>query len=90
MPDPIIPSGDDDAARRARTPLTCEFCGCRLTATGDVMGMSQRAKELRDAGDALADAQTETARLTAKLAETEAQIAALQAARPAPPAAETW
>jgi hypothetical protein len=79
----IIPTGEQPPVRKS---LICEFCACRLApATGDVLGMSDRAKKLRDAEDELQDATADIARLTAKLAEVEAQLAAARAATvPAP------
>jgi hypothetical protein len=64
-PADLLPPGDNDPpapAPRPRAGLVCEYCECRLTPTGDVLKLSDKAKRWRDtegAGDKL------TARITA-------------------------
>lgn len=76
--DPIIPA---DGARRG---ITCEFCECSLSASGEVLKKGTRAKALNALDD-------DNEKLRAKLATAETQIAALKtdldAARTPAPAA---
>lgn len=77
MPDELPPTdpvpGAPEPARARR--LTCDFCGCSLAPTGEVMRMSDDAKKYRDHGDTLAkrdvrisDLETEVRALKAELA----------------------
>jgi hypothetical protein len=68
-----------DATPRRAKPVVCEFCECRLTANGEVLSMSDRAKKLRDAEDDLRSVSEEAATLGARVKELEAKIAAAAA-----------
>lgn len=52
--------------------VVCEFCGCQVSGRGEVLSMSERAKELRKAEDR-AD------RLQATVTERDGEITTLQA-----------
>lgn len=82
---------DDTDGRR------CEFCHSKLTTKGEVLEMSTRARELRTLEDRLLREQqahgvtkNELVAAAQRVAELQAQIAAMQA--PAAPPAEsgTW
>jgi outer membrane murein-binding lipoprotein Lpp len=71
--------------------VTCEFCGSKLFASGEVKELSAKAKKLRESGDELAAtesklsaATSEVTRLTAEVAALNEKIAGLEANPPAP------
>jgi len=74
--DDLIPGGDP-APTPGPTPratrIQCDFCGCALAPSGDVLRMSDAAKVYRDASDAVAD-------LTAQLATVQQELSVAQAA----------
>jgi len=74
MPDDPIPS-DSGAGSERKKPVVCEFCGCRLTATGEVLGMSAAARKMRDAEDRLEDAVADVTRLVAEVSDLKEKLA---------------
>lgn len=72
----------DDGAARPRPPILCEFCGSKLTRRGEVLEMSDKAKQLRRLQDTIdklertiADKDEQLARLTAENADFRRQMA---------------
>lgn len=66
------PAPPEPAGRRR--DLRCQFCECSLTATGDVLKMSDRAKALRDFEDDLQDCKRDLADARKELADTQQAI----------------
>jgi hypothetical protein len=68
-PADLIPPADPPPGPRRPSPqlLTCEFCECRLTPTGDVLKLSDKAKAWRDT-------EGDREKLTKRLAELERQL----------------
>ena len=69
-----LPPGDDDPPDPTPAPrrnLKCEFCGCSLSAHGEVLKLSEQAKSWRD-GDGQAD------KLQKQIAAHETTIADLK------------
>jgi hypothetical protein len=67
-----------------RTAVTCEFCRCQLTASGEVLRMSTEAKAFREAADDLATANAEITELEAELTDVKSKLAAATAPPPTP------
>jgi hypothetical protein len=61
-----------DASRR------CEFCGSALTAKGEVLSMSQRARELRNLADDLAREKSAHASTQTQLQQARERVAELE------------
>jgi hypothetical protein len=51
-----------------RSAIVCEFCECKLTASGDILKMSDRAKALRKQEDTIDGLTADVQRLTSELA----------------------
>jgi hypothetical protein len=84
----------DPPPREPNARRCCEFCECQLTSAGEVLVMSQKARELRRQEETLttertAHGETKTALAAAhtKIAELEQQIAA---AAPAAKKQTSW
>lgn len=60
-PSPIVP----------KSRITCDFCGCSLAPSGDVLKMSDDAKAYRDGADKIDT-------LNATITDLESQIATLK------------
>lgn len=56
----------------------CEFCGCRLTAKGEVIQLSARARELRNHETQLAGIQAELTAARSELSSAQQRIAELE------------
>lgn len=67
---------EDVPGRKRATSVTCEFCECRLSAAGDVLQRSPKARALIDQDDAFAKATQKIATLDAKIAELQTELAA--------------
>lgn len=86
--DPPPPPQDDPPVRGSK--LVCEFCGCALAPSGDVLKVSARAREIREQDETIRDlkadlAAAETAADTYRSALERAERerdAALSAAQP--------
>jgi len=72
-----------------RDPVVCGFCESRLTARGEVLRLSDRAKALRDFEDDIEDVKRDLADAQAKVAQLERQNAELQAEL-TPKTARNW
>jgi len=77
MPDDLLPPVDPpdpigDPAPRRRASLVCEFCDCKLTPVGDVLNVSDKARNFRKLEDRIEI-------LTADLTKAQADLAAAQA-----------
>lgn len=75
----------------------CEYCDCKLTAKGEVLEMSQRARELRTLEDRLqreqqahATTKGELVAAAQRVAELQAQLAAMAPAPVIDAPAGTW
>jgi hypothetical protein len=68
-PDPAPPTPPTPTPGRA-TRITCDFCGCSLAPSGDVLRMSEEAKAFRDGAD-------EIERLQAVISTLESQVSTL-------------
>jgi uncharacterized protein YlxW (UPF0749 family) len=73
----------DDSTARTKRSLECEFCGCTLSATGEVLRRSKRAREMMDLSEESSrafkhadDLKQEIAALRKALAEAEAKATA--------------
>jgi hypothetical protein len=86
MPDEIIPPTEVAVVApvvSSASTLRCQFCDCSLTASGEVLRMSKRAKDLRDFEDDLEDAKRQlhdlgevNRQVQAELDELKRQLAA--------------
>lgn len=85
MSDPL-PPGDGDANKR--TKITCEFCECSLSASGDVLKIGGKAKAFRDSEGAIEKLNDRIAALETEAAQLKTDLEAARAAKPAdtPPA----
>jgi len=80
------PPDTPPAPSPARVPgtgyLQCDFCECKLTKTGEVYQVSEKAREFRDEGEkhrkAMQKADEEITALKSQLAAKDAEIAALK------------
>jgi hypothetical protein len=72
----LVP-GEEPPQPAGRKParITCDFCGCSLAVSGDVLSMSDQAKKMRRASDDLAVAREELAKVTADLAAAQTELA---------------
>ena len=61
-----------------RLKKSCEFCGCSLAANGDVLRMSDTAKEYKRQEGALRDASEELTKVQGELAAARTEIAELK------------
>lgn len=75
MADDLLP-GDPPppppAGRGSR--LTCDFCGCSLAPSGDVLRMSDAAKKFRDANDVIAALEKKVTQLQAAADDLKTQL----------------
>lgn len=82
FPDDLVPPDAPPVAPPIRAPkVACEFCECQLTPHGDVLRMSDKARELNKLQDVitalkeqLAAARSEATTLTQQIAELRAQL----------------
>lgn len=74
-PEGLVP-GEEPPQPAGRKParITCDFCGCSLAVSGDVLSMSDQAKKMRRASDELAAAREELTRVTADLAAAQTAL----------------
>lgn len=91
MSDPIETLAGGSPAPRGEG-RACEFCGCQLTERGEVLRMSEQARQLRTLEERLLKEQTAHAETAARLAAAENTIAELRAqlAPPAAPSRKSW
>ena len=61
----------DDPITPSRNHLTCEFCECRLSSTGEVLSRSKKARAMIDLDD-------DNDKLRKKIADLEATITELR------------
>lgn len=73
-PPPPAPSG-----RQTRT-IECEFCGCRLFPTGEVMARGDQAKRFANLDIKLETLEAENERLTHDVEAARSELSALKAA----------
>jgi len=80
---PAVVPADPSTSRPKK--CVCEFCGCTLAPSGDVLAMSDQAREYRDLNDRLRTTQSElqtvsadVERLTRELNDARASLAATQ------------
>lgn len=59
----------------ARRQCTCEFCGCYLAPSGEVLRMGDKAKEFRRHEDIVDAKDKEIARLGAEITDLKAKLA---------------
>lgn len=78
-PPPDLLPGDDPPAPAPRHRATvCEFCDCRLTASGEVLHFSEKAKRWRDGDLESAATAKKVAQLERDLETARSDLAALQ------------
>jgi hypothetical protein len=53
-PDPLL-NNNPPAPAPARSKLTCEFCECQLTATGDAIKVSDKARAYMKSGEKITE-----------------------------------
>jgi hypothetical protein len=82
------PAGDPSP----HAPRLCEFCESRLTQTGQVLSMSEKARQLRTLDDRLSNETAAHNATKADLAAARARVAELEAALtpPAPAKTNSW
>lgn len=79
------PAGEPSGTR------TCEYCKSILTARGEVLQLSERARELRTLEDRLSSETAAHTATKAALATAHSRIAELEAATaPAAPTSSAW
>jgi hypothetical protein len=82
-PDPadVLPPSDPAPRAPRSGAIVCEFCECRLAASGEVLKISTTAKGYRDGAEshtrAVADLEAKIAALSTQLAAANARIAEL-------------
>lgn len=52
----------------------CDFCGCKLTARGEVMSMSDKARAMRDYDETIADLRRQITKHEQELARLRAEL----------------
>ncbi len=83
MPDPDpLPPGDDDRGGRASS-LTCEFCDCRISKSGEVLKLGAKAKTFRDSESQIEKLTDTIAAREATIAELKTDLEAARAVKPA-------
>lgn len=75
--DPL--NGGDPAPVPRSKKITCEFCECSLTPSGEFVGLSEKAKSLRSLSDDLKKALSEAETLRAKITDLEKELEAAKA-----------
>jgi hypothetical protein len=90
-PNPILEPPRQEPVIVAEEPrgyISCDFCECRLTRTGEVFGMSEKARELRDQKERydkrIAQLEEELGRARADLNTCQVEKEQLQGARTTP------
>ena len=82
-PDDLVPSDPEPALAPARPAvargITCQFCEASLTSTGEVLRLSDRAKQLRDYEDDLVDVKRELTDMQGALETAHGEIRRLTA-----------
>ena len=84
LENPVVPPANEPEKRESGKRITCDYCKCSLTSSGDVLKMSDTAKEFRDASDIIE-------RFKSQLESAKAELEAEKAKRipePAPSATE--
>lgn len=76
LPTPEPPAPEPPAPRSPK--LVCEFCSCQLTPAGDVLRMSDAAREYARQADVLRDARRDVSAAESKLAEVTALLETAQ------------
>lgn len=82
MPDDPLDTAPAPApapAPAARRQCTCEYCGCQLAPSGEVIRMGDKAKEFRRHEDIVDAKDKEISRLNAEIADLKAKLQAAQA-----------
>jgi len=88
VPSPIRTESDPEPspppvpARAPGSYTTCEFCECKVTRSGEVYSMSEKARSYRDANEShrkeISKLNEQIENLQREIAAKEAQIAALK------------
>ena len=68
---PVIPASEPE--KKSGKRVTCDFCKCSLSPEGDVLKMSDTAKELRDASDTIERLKRDVASVKAELEAEKAR-----------------
>jgi hypothetical protein len=58
--------------------VVCEFCGCQLAPTGEIVKMGEDARKFRDHNEKLADKEKEISSLQSEITSLKAKIAELE------------
>lgn len=89
MSDPLLPPDPTPtpAPASAAKKIRCEFCGCQLVTSGEVLEMGEKARSYRDMSEHLTNARADLARVNERIRELETQLATALA--PPAPAAQS-
>jgi len=82
MADPLEEGSPNVPAReepRTGKRITCDFCKCSLSPSGDYLKMSPEAKEMRDGAETLEKIRKELADANQKIASLETKLAQVSA-----------
>lgn len=58
--------------------IVCEFCGCQVTPSGEIIRMGETAKQFRKHEEIVEKKEKEIARLTDELTEAKKKLSALE------------
>ena len=80
-PDDPLPPGDGGG--NGPSSLTCEFCDCRISRSGEVLKLGAKAKGFRDSDGQIEKLTDKIAGLEARIVELNSDLEAARAIKPA-------